>query len=131
MQMSKEEYPADWEAIRKRIYERDGYRCQTCGRYGGRYGNAELHAHHVGPKSQGGTPNIADFLTVCHSCHDRLHDHHIPKSGASCGIPETTASAYTRSSHGSGNGDEQFSLFWALVVWCLIILAIALVIGAL
>jgi len=70
-----EKYPPDWDQRRQLVYERDNYQCQNCGRKGGRYGNAELHAHHVVPKSKGGTHRLTNLQTVCAECHERIHGH--------------------------------------------------------
>lgn len=67
------EYPADWEARRQEVYQRDDYTCQNCGRSGGSQGNVELHAHHIVPKSKGGTHKKRNLVTVCKACHDAIH----------------------------------------------------------
>lgn len=49
------DYPGDWNARRKRVYKRDNYTCQNCGDKGKDKGDANIHAHHVVPKSKGGS----------------------------------------------------------------------------
>jgi len=66
-------YPSDWGRKRKKVYKRDNYTCQNCGRQGGPYGNAELHAHHIVPKSKGGTHKTSNLKTLCKDCHDAIH----------------------------------------------------------
>lgn len=61
------------------VYRRDGYTCQRCGAEGGPHGDVELHAHHVVPKSQGGSHSLNNLTTLCYSCHNAVHDHHIPR----------------------------------------------------
>lgn len=68
-----EEYPSDWSSRRKRVYRRDNYECQNCGAKGGPKGDAELHAHHIVPKSKGGTHKVSNLKTVCKGCHDAIH----------------------------------------------------------
>ena len=70
-------YPSDWDSRRRRVYRRDNYRCQRCGRSGGPRGNAELHAHHKTPKSRGGSHELHNLTTVCKSCHEDIHGHPI------------------------------------------------------
>jgi len=69
--MSKE-YPPDWDKRRKKVYRRDRYECQNCGR-GGESNNIELHAHHIVPKSKGGTHKMSNLISLCKKCHDAVH----------------------------------------------------------
>jgi len=66
-------YPSDWNRRRKVVYRRDNYTCQNCGRQGGPYGNIELHAHHIVPKSKGGTHDKSNLKTLCEDCHNAIH----------------------------------------------------------
>jgi len=52
-----------------RVKERDRYRCQNpeCGRIGLR-----SHAHHERPRSEGGSDDLSNGITLCPSCHLRL-----------------------------------------------------------
>jgi hypothetical protein len=68
-----EEYPADWGSRRRKVYQRDNYTCQNCGAKGGSKGNAELHAHHIVPKSNGGTHRVSNLKTLCKQCHEAVH----------------------------------------------------------
>lgn len=67
------EYPQNWDEIRNRVYQRDGYECQNCGIKGGRNGNAELHAHHIVPKASGGSHSEQNLVTLCKDCHNAIH----------------------------------------------------------
>lgn len=67
------EYPSDWNSRRKRVYKRDNYRCQKCGNKGGRRGNTEVHAHHIKPKSKGGSHRLSNLTTLCKDCHNKVH----------------------------------------------------------
>lgn len=76
-------YPPDWERRRKRVYQRDDYECQHCGALGGSRGDTELHAHHILPISSGGTHELSNLTTLCWSCHNDQHDHHIKRTDPS------------------------------------------------
>lgn len=77
------EYPSDWDSRRKKVYRRDNYTCQNCGAKGGPKGNAELHAHHIVPKSKGGTHEISNLQTVCKECHKAIHGNTVAPTGRS------------------------------------------------
>lgn len=66
------DYPSDWEKRRKRVYERDNLQCQNCGRHGPS-NDLELHAHHIVPKSKGGTHHTSNLITLCEDCHISIH----------------------------------------------------------
>lgn len=84
------EYPTDWNSRRRDVYERDEYTCQNCGRKGGHRGNAELHAHHVVPKSKGGTHDLSNLQTVCKQCHKAIHG----DADAPTAVESTSTSKY-------------------------------------
>lgn len=54
------------ENVRKRIFERDNGICQECGRRG-------EEIHHVVFRSRGGRGVFTNGLTLCNSCHRRIH----------------------------------------------------------
>lgn len=66
-------YPEDWNSRRRDVYQRDNYTCQNCGVKGGSRGDTELHAHHIVPKSKGGTHRLENLTTVCKRCHNAIH----------------------------------------------------------
>jgi len=66
-------YPSDWDSRRKTVYQRDDYTCQNCGAMGGPQGHAELHAHHIVPKSRGGTHSTSNLISLCSECHNTVH----------------------------------------------------------
>lgn len=70
-------YPSDWDKRRKTVYRRDNFQCQNCGRQGGKRGQRELHAHHIVPKSRGGTHQLSNLKTLCSQCHERVHGHSV------------------------------------------------------
>lgn len=90
-------YPSDWDRRRKTVYKRDNYTCQNCGRAGGPNGGATLHAHHIVPKSKGGTHSTSNLVAVCEPCHNAIHGNsRAPSSSAS--VPNQSG--------GSGYFDE-------------------------
>lgn len=67
------DYPPDWNERRKKVLKRDGYECQNCGAPGGPHGSAELHVHHIVPKSSGGSHKLSNLTTECRECHNAIH----------------------------------------------------------
>jgi hypothetical protein len=64
-------FPPYWEELRRFVFRRDKYRCQSCGLH---FWGPDLDAHHVIPWQHGGTDSAANLITVCEPCHDELHD---------------------------------------------------------
>ena len=62
-------YPDNWDEISKQVKRRDGYICGNCG------STTNLHAHHIVPRSKGGTDNLSNLRTLCSNCHKILHPH--------------------------------------------------------
>jgi len=57
--------PADeWKALRKRVFERDGFCCTYCGQSGGR-----LECDHIHPLSKGGSNDEDNLTTACNTCN--------------------------------------------------------------
>ena len=56
-----------WTKTRQLVLERDGYRCQKCGKAG------RLEVHHVVELSQGGNNEQGNLTTYCRSCHIAHH----------------------------------------------------------
>ena len=53
-----------WARVRRRVLERDGYRCRACG------GAGRLEADHIRPLRWGGDPWALDNLQcLCRGCH--------------------------------------------------------------
>ena len=53
-----------WSAVRRAVFERDGWRCVMCGKAG------RLECDHVRPLDKGGNPWDPDNLqSLCRSCH--------------------------------------------------------------
>jgi hypothetical protein len=54
---------ASWQEIRHEVLQRDNRCCQVCGKeYSGQ-------VHHVIPRSQGGTNEFSNLITLCGKCH--------------------------------------------------------------
>lgn len=68
--MSMENYPPDWAQRRKEVIKRDGRKCSNCG---ATRENAQLHAHHVRPLSEGGGNSLDNLITLCRDCHVDAH----------------------------------------------------------
>jgi hypothetical protein len=68
------EYPEDWDKRRRKVYQRDNYRCQNCKQGGGPNGKAEVHAHHIVPVERGGTHKLDNIVTLCSRCHSLVHN---------------------------------------------------------
>lgn len=56
-----------WQPVRRRVLDRDGWRCVRCRRYGS-------IVHHRQPLHLGGAPfDPANLETVCRDCHADIH----------------------------------------------------------
>lgn len=51
-----------------KVFIRDGWKCKYCGCRDG------LHPHHIVFKSQGRKDTLDNLITVCYSCHIKIHD---------------------------------------------------------
>ena len=62
---SFEPYSVNWtETLKRAIRERDRYLCQICNSYGN-------VVHHIDENKQNCNPN--NLITICNSCHTKLH----------------------------------------------------------
>lgn len=54
-----------WARVRRRVFERDGYRCRACGRPG------RLECDHVVPlwKDDSDPYNLGNLQALCRGCH--------------------------------------------------------------
>ena len=57
-----------YSSRRSAILHRDGYTCQCCGKK-----NCRLEVHHIKFKSNGGTDDEENLITLCKECHDGVH----------------------------------------------------------
>ena len=57
-----------WTKARRQAFDRDGWRCNQCGKAG------RLEAHHEPPLRDGADPyGVAGIRTLCRDCHIALH----------------------------------------------------------
>jgi len=57
----------DFENKRQYVLYRDGFKCQHCG------SKDKLEVHHIIYRSQDGTNDINNLITLCHECHQEVH----------------------------------------------------------
>ncbi len=62
-----------YENRKQYIRARDNYTCQICGAKTTKNKKVELEVHHIRPKSMGGTDDETNLVTLCKSCHDKVH----------------------------------------------------------
>jgi len=63
-QIQKQIFEDEFLAVRTAVLKRDKYACVNCGGTGG-----DLHAHHVVPRSEGGTNDLSNLVALCARCH--------------------------------------------------------------
>ncbi len=63
-------------SVRRRVLARDGHRCQAPGCTNTRF----LEVHHITPRSQGGSNDASNLITLCSACHRHTHRHAFPHS---------------------------------------------------
>jgi len=56
--------------VREYVLYRDGHTCQACK---GRSRDTVLEVHHIIPRSKRGTDRPDNLITLCHTCHEKLH----------------------------------------------------------
>ena len=59
-----------FENTKAMILNRDNYTCQCCK---GRHKDSKLEVHHIVFRSQGGSDEESNLITLCHTCHKNLH----------------------------------------------------------
>jgi hypothetical protein len=70
-------YPTDWNDRRRRVKERDGYKCTKCDWPNGFKRRARtLHVHHKTAISSGGDHSMDNLITLCHVCHRKVDVRH-------------------------------------------------------
>ena len=60
-----------FENTKAMVLNRDNYKCQY---YKGKHKDSKLEVHHIIFRSQGGSDEADNLITLCHSCHKALHD---------------------------------------------------------
>ena len=59
--------PELYEQLRKQVLRRDGWQCQICG------SRQNLQVHHKQLRSQQGSDDDLNLITLCATCHENLH----------------------------------------------------------
>lgn len=78
---------AEHDAVRMRVFHRDGYRCRLAGVDGAGACFGPLTPHHVLKAAQGGAYDDANLVTLCSSHNDRLEaDADLARLGEQLGI---------------------------------------------
>ena len=57
-----------WSSRRETILHRDDYKCQCCGKK-----DTRLEVHHIIYRSNGGTDDENNLITLCEECHSKIH----------------------------------------------------------
>ena len=58
-----------YHELHRQVLERDGWRCQICGSM------QHLQVHHLTLRSQSGSDEEQNLITLCADCHERMHRH--------------------------------------------------------
>ncbi|MFQ5875229.1 MAG: HNH endonuclease [Dehalococcoidia bacterium] len=61
--------PEAYRRLHHQVLERDGWRCQCCGRLSG------LQVHHIRPRGRLGDDAEQNLITLCNNCHRAVHLH--------------------------------------------------------
>lgn len=59
-----------FENTKAKVLWRDGHTCQHCK---GKHKDGKLEVHHIIFRSQGGSDEESNLITLCHTCHKDLH----------------------------------------------------------
>lgn len=59
-----------FENTKAMVLNRDNYTCQCCR---GKHKDSKLEVHHIIFRSQGGSDEESNLITLCHTCHKDLH----------------------------------------------------------
>ena len=59
-----------FENTKAMVLNRDNYTCQYCK---GKHKDSKLEVHHIVFRSQGGSDEASNLITLCHTCHKALH----------------------------------------------------------
>lgn len=60
-----------YENTRAMVLVRDAHTCQCCK---GKHKDTKLEVHHIIYRSNGGSDDPGNLITLCHTCHKALHD---------------------------------------------------------
>lgn len=59
----------EWYSLRMKVFKRDKFTCQYCGKIGGK-----LEADHIIPFSKGGGDELSNLVTSCRKCNRQKKD---------------------------------------------------------
>jgi 5-methylcytosine-specific restriction endonuclease McrA len=59
--------PEQYDVLRRRVLERDGWGCQFCG------SRSNLQVHHQQHRSQLGSDTEENLISLCAACHRQVH----------------------------------------------------------
>lgn len=62
--------------VRKNIFERDSFQCQSCGKTGLK---TNLNIDHIIPLARGGSNDISNLQTLCQTCNQKKKHHFDPR----------------------------------------------------
>jgi hypothetical protein len=60
------------ESVRKYVFERNNYQCQSCGKT---LQETQLSIDHIVPLSKGGSNDLSNLQTLCLKCNQRKKHH--------------------------------------------------------
>jgi 5-methylcytosine-specific restriction endonuclease McrA len=63
-------------AVKNYIWKRDRYQCQSCGKTDN---ETNLTIDHIIPLASGGSNDISNLQTLCHTCNSRKKHHFDPR----------------------------------------------------
>ena len=72
-----------WDKIRKKVYERDKWTCQICGKH---CQAKDIQCHHITPYRISHNDDMENLITLCRSCHMREEWKHYRKGRRFIGI---------------------------------------------
>ena len=73
--------PENYDRLRHLVLERDGWRCQQCGRM------TNLEVHHLNLRSGLGSDTLENLITLCAACHSSVHSTFTQNWAESADVP--------------------------------------------
>jgi 5-methylcytosine-specific restriction endonuclease McrA len=64
-----------YREVSREVMARDGWRCQSCGC------SSNLQIHHINPRNSLGEDVEKNLITLCMSCHEKIHLKSTAKKG--------------------------------------------------
>ena len=59
--------PKAYQELKRKVLERDGWKCQSCGQA------TELQVHHITRRSGLGDDSLENLISLCVVCHRQAH----------------------------------------------------------